>query len=246
MTLKMCMDGSTSIIDLITHTPFTMAGTPTTASLLGVTAPTISATAYTSCTIPTATIGMTAGQALSIVCVVNTPTWAGNDGVTHYFLNTTASGTNQIALVKLNDNNLYFGVRDAAGNWKQRVKAATAVTWAAGTHIVMMTRAADGTIYAYLDGTEFGAAVGAGTGIDAAIGANVYIGTNNANASPLSGSILTAIYNRVLSTGEIAALSAMTNWSSLFSSDPNNLAGSAFITGHRISGYRIGPTNVGI
>jgi len=244
--LKMCMDGTTSIRDSVTGTAFTMAGTPTTASLLGVVAPTISATAYTSCTIPTATIGMTAGMAMSIVCVVNTP-WDGTSAATHmlFAASGTAAAANRLRMLA-SAGSLYALVSDAANVTYYKYGAINATNWAASAnHVCIMTRASDGTIMLYLDGAGLTSVSGTRR-TEAAVNANLYVGTNIDGTFTLEGPILTAIYNRVLSTGEITSISTMTNWSSLFSSDPNNLAGSAFITGHRISGYRIGPTNVGI
>ena len=46
---KLAMDGTSAIKDLVSGASFAVAGTPTTATLLGATAPVISATQYTSC-----------------------------------------------------------------------------------------------------------------------------------------------------------------------------------------------------
>jgi hypothetical protein len=214
----MAMDGTTAIKDAITGTALTMAGTPTFATLLGVQAPKISATEYATCTIPTATIGMTAGMPLSIAIVCQS-TWQGDDGVGHYLLNTReASGTNDMRLFKHTDNKLYWRIYDATPAERNCATAAlTAATWAANTpHIIVVTRSVAGVLSAYLDGVVFATLNGgAGTGLEAVVGANVCLGTTAGSGSLLNGSILTAIYGRVLSAGEITALSAMSNWGAL-------------------------------
>jgi len=168
----------------------------------------------TTCTIPTGTIGLLPGQALSIVCVVNTP-WAGNDGVNHALLSVGAMlSANSMGLYKSSGNNLEFRTYDAAGNYIRKYGAATAPWTASANHIVIATASGD-TLALYLDGVELAAAAATG-GREASMGATLYVGDRSAGGYKLSGSILTAIYNRTLSSAEIAYLSYMTQWFPVF------------------------------
>lgn len=215
----MLMDGTASIKDAITGTSFTMAGTPTTGALLGATAPDIGVGKYTSCTIPSAPIGQTAGMAFSMMFVVNTA-WAGDDGVIHYLFDNQGTGAaqNRIYLRKYSSNRLGFSVCDNASALKQcYTDVLTSATWAANVvHIIVITRSAAGVMDASLGGTPFATLnSGEGTGLESAVGANSYFGTTSAAASPLTGLLLSAFWNRVLTAGEIAALKDATTWASI-------------------------------
>jgi hypothetical protein len=194
-------------------------------------------------TIPTATIGMGVGPT-SFSFAVNEP-WAGNDGVLHVLLDCGA-----YKVMKDAANNLVFEITDGAAGVKSMGIAVTAVNMAANTaHIIQCGHDGAGVPWVNLNGTAGAVAAGAGTGIPAASGATLYVATDDTGANPWNGAALAAARNRTLSATEITALSAMTSWNTMLNQiggDPNNLAKAAFITGHRISGYRIGPTNVGI
>lgn len=168
----------------------------------------------TTCTIPTGIIGLLPGQALSIVCVVNTP-WAGNDGLNHALLSVgTLLSANSIGLYKSSGNNLEFRTYDAAGNYIRKYGAAAAPWTASANHIVIATASGD-TLALYLDGVELAAAAATG-GREASMGATLYVGDRSAGDYKLSGSILTAIFNRTLSSAEISYLSYMTQWFPVF------------------------------
>ena len=152
-----------------------------------------------SCTIsmPTATIGMTPGMPLTIMCVANT-LWAGNDGSAHDLLDTKGAGAGDVfSIYKHTDNKLYFAVGD-----KSAVTAAlTATTWAANVNHVVIGTVTGGTIKVYLAGTAGTPATG--TTREAALNANLYVGAKIDGTLPLNGAILCAIWGRVLKSEEI-------------------------------------------
>lgn len=214
MNALMVMLGDSSITDGITGTAFTMAGTPTTATLLGATAPTIAAGAYTSCKIATPLI---AGQALSILCVVSTA-WAGNDGVTHYLFDANDTASHRLRIFKFSGNNLFFNV----GAGGATSAALDGTNWAAGTHIIIGTvTAGSATVNLYLDGVP--ATPATGVTREGSLNANAFIGTSTAGANPLTGSILCAIWPYVLDTASIARLSSLSSWGSLTNISVSNL-----------------------
>jgi hypothetical protein len=158
-------------------------------------------------TIPTATIGLTAGMPLTIMCVVNTP-WAGNDGVGHYLFDAKGAGAGDVfSIYKHTDNKLYFAV----GNKSAATSALTTTTWPANTNrFIIGTVSAAGTIDVYLTGAAGTQATGATR--EAAFDANTYIGSVIDGTLTVNGAILTALWGRVLSAAEIAALSAPATW----------------------------------
>ncbi|MCK9570858.1 hypothetical protein M0R72_18050, partial [Candidatus Pacearchaeota archaeon] len=216
-TDKMLMDGTASIKDLVTSTAFTMAGAPTTGALLGATAPDIGAGKYTSCTIPTS---ITAGQAFTMMFACKTA-WQGDDGVMHYLFDNQGTGAtqNRIFLRKSDTNYLFFYVYDNASAYRRCFTALlTATTWAANvTHIIVITRSATGVLAGYLDGVPFATpSGGAGTGLETVLGANSYLGTTNAGATPIEGLELPATWgNAITDAALIAALSTLAAWSDL-------------------------------
>lgn len=210
----MLMDGTVAIDDLITGTAFAVAGVPTTAALLAATAPNIGAATYTSCTIPTATIGMTPGDDYTLVFAFK-PTWAGDDRADHYLLDTyTAETGNGIRIRKANSNVLgvYTYSNTAA---KATYGAVNGVNLAANvTHILVVRLTSANVQSVWLDGV----ALTSGTGTSArevALNATIYVGSNNAGASRVEGPILSAIINRAVTDDEVAALSAITDWNEL-------------------------------
>jgi hypothetical protein len=158
-------------------------------------------------TIPTATIGLVAGQSASVMIVHNGP-WAGNDGVGHYLFDAKGAGAGDVfSLYKHTDNKLYFEV----GNKSAVTAALTAVTWAANTnHIIIGTVTAAGTIDVYLGGAAGTQATGATR--EAALNANVYIGTKIDGTLQAKGGIIGA--------AEITAISAWTLWTSATTCGP--------------------------
>lgn len=200
-------DGSAYIRDAKTGTAFTTAGTPTTASLLGATAPKIGAAWYTDCHIATP---FAAGSALTFLFVVNTA-WAGDDGVNHYLWN-TRSATEYVRVYKSSTNLLTVILLTPSGN-KSSYIAVDGVNWAAGTHIVIATIAANGSVQIWLDGIS-GAASTSLTR-EVSWDATSYLGTSYLSSLPVEGAILGAIYDRELDAGEIAAMFALAAWNTL-------------------------------
>jgi len=166
-------------------------------------------------TIATATIGLTAGQAFSVMIVHNGP-WAGNDGVGHYLFDAKGAGAGDVfSLYKHTDNKLYFEV----GNKSAVTAALTTVTWAANTtHIVIGTVTAAGTIDVYLGGAAGTQATGATR--EAALNANCYIGTKIDGTLQANGGIIGALWGRVPLAAEITAISAWTLWTSATTCGP--------------------------
>ena len=206
----MLMDGTASIKDTITGTSFTVAGTPTAAALLGATAPVISAAAYTSCKIATP---FAAGQALSIMLILTT-SWAGDDSAVHYLFDNRYGASDRISIFKYVNNTIRITTTAAAGT-KYMAKTTTAANWAASVnHVVIGIIDPTNAQQIFLDGVA-GASSSGAAGREAGVGAETFIGTSYAPASPVTGAILCAIWNRVLTAGEITALSAATTWASI-------------------------------
>jgi len=165
----------------------------------------------TACTmsIPTATIGLTAGQDITVMAVIS-PVWSTPTGVDNSIFHAQdASATNRLRLYHEIDT-LYWEV----GN-KYAIKAATMV--GGSTHIAIATRTG-GTIQVFFDGVA-GAAVTGGTA-EISLNANTYIGTTTGGGWWFNGAILCAIWGRVLSAAEITAISAWTLWTSATTCGP--------------------------
>lgn len=163
---------------------------------------------------PTASLGLTPGQDISIVICCNTP-WAGDDGGQHYLLDNRVDDTHNGIMVRKHDtNNLEAFVCDSAGANKCKRMAVSAANWAANsTHIIVVTRTSAGVLRLFLDGIEATVSGGAGTGLESSFHANTYIGTYYwGGLVPANAPILCAIYNRILTDGEIATLSGMGSW----------------------------------
>ena len=172
-------------------------------------------------TIPVATIGMTAGMPLSVMCVVNTP-WAGDDGLWHFMIDIARNvgGDAAFSLRKTAANNLEIETATNAPAYKRKRLAVTSASWAPNTpHVVITTLAADNTQRVFLDGNEGTVVDGAGAREEALYG-NLYIGTQVTGNYQLNGAILCAIWGRVLTAAEIAAMSAWTLWTSALTCGP--------------------------
>ena len=212
---KLLMDGTSSIIDAETGTAFTMAGTPTTASLLGATAPKLGASWYSSCKIAPP---FAAGSPLTILAVVNVA-WTGNDGIIHHIVNNGRwhGDVGSISLRKDNDNNIIWTT-----NAKSTYRTVNAATFAAGTHVIICTADAAGARQLFLDGVALTNSTGASSR-EATVGTNLEIGQNSGDPHIFEGAILCAIWGRVLSgtgtTGEIGSLFSLAAWSDLFGLD---------------------------
>jgi hypothetical protein len=153
----------------------------------------------------------TAGSALSIMCVVNTP-WVGSSAVAHQIFDTytAAGGGNGVRIFHDGGNNLGLFIY-LNGSTKFRYGNISAI-WPANTnHVVIATADAANTQQLFVDGTALVSSVGA-FGREASLNANTFIGTDASSATPLNGSILCAIWSRVLSAAEITALSAPATW----------------------------------
>jgi len=147
----------------------------------------------TSATFPTP---FSAGEPVSFLFFVWTP-WAGNDGVLHTIFDSqgTAANQNRILIQKTAANNLEFNIWDNATNLKQCSEAVTAVNWPAGTMKRVTISRDAGVMNAFLNGVVFGTLnAGAGTGLESALGANSYIGTDNAGANQLNGVMMPYMY----------------------------------------------------
>lgn len=162
-----------------------------------------------------------AGQAISMMFVVNTPSWVGSDGVLHYlFMETGTSSTRNI--IWLGKEAAGAGARlvlrtyDDASALKQ-LSGVVYTAWTANAnHVVIFTKSAAGALTLRFDGTPCTTAAGAGTGIDGGVEANIHIGTDTSGTVGFfNGSILSAIWGRVLTSGEITALSSLASWPSL-------------------------------
>lgn len=206
----LCMDGTASILDNMSGAAFTMAGTPTTGTLLGATAPNIAAAKYTSCYFPTPWV---AGQAFSVMLIVNTA-WAGNDGVEHILFDNNGWGGDSIYLQKHANNNLYLTVFNHTSSYKQKYGAVNGTSWAAGTHIIIFTITADNTMMLYLDGVSLTSTTGS-TARESAVAANTYFGTWNNATSPVTGLLLPAFWGWILPANKITALSATSAWTQI-------------------------------
>ncbi len=210
---KLLMDGTTAVKDLVTGASFTMAGTPATGALLGATAPDIGSGKYTSCSIPVATIGLTAGQPITIVCVVNVA-WDGDDGTLHYLFDSRVGPTNNgivIAHRATNTIRIYTYDNGSALKYKELDVASS---WSAGTHVVIATLDAANSQHIFVDGVE--GTTSSGTGVrESAFSTNAMFGCGLTSA-PITGLELCAIWNRVLSDEEITVLSGLLDWTELF------------------------------
>lgn len=161
-------------------------------------------------TIPTATIGLTAGMGCSFLAVINSP-WAGNDEIQHYIMDAKGAGAGDVfSIYKHSDNKLYFAV----GNKSAVTAALTTTTWPANTNrFVIGTVSAAGAINIYNGGTAGTAASGATR--EAALNANLYAGTKIDGTLQVNAAEFLACWGRVLSAGEITALSAAATWASV-------------------------------
>ena len=218
MQCLMRSDGTSLIKDAVHNLAATLAGTPTTATLLGVTAPVIGAAAYTNVSYPTASLGIAPGMPISIICVVNkTPAW--NDGNIHLmYMNIIGTGPPlwetegyellQYASVVL--INSWHGTGS-----KNTAIAVDSTNWSANTkHVVIATLDAANNQRIFIDGTE-GFAVTGSCSRETSVGPDSYIGIHNDGNFPLEGAQLTAIYSGLLTDGMIFDIGAMTNWSDL-------------------------------
>jgi hypothetical protein len=120
-----------------------------------------------------------------LVLILVKPTWAGTDGVEHNFIDTTLSGSNRLRIRKTTANNLELEIIDAAAGSK---KVSAAVTWSSGTwqSIIGIYRT-DGIPELWLNETQVGSVSGAGTGILGALGATIFLASDNAGALRAAG-----------------------------------------------------------
>jgi len=185
------MDGTAAIKDAIHDVALTLTGTPTTGALLGATAPNIGSGKYTICKAATP---FAAGAPITIAIVCET-TWAGNDNAYHWLFE-MASGTQRIIIQKTNLNLLRIYTKDAAG--VTRIKSLSATGWAANVpHVIVATLDASNNQRLWLDGVEATTSSGAGVR-ESAVGSYVYFGSDSAGGYMVTGTILAAIYSRVL------------------------------------------------
>lgn len=162
---------------------------------------------------------LVAGQAFSMLFLVQSA-WVGTDGLNHQIFTSRGAGgaQNSIQVLKTNGNSLMLYVYDNDSVYKRSyITGVTAVTWPANTpRSIIVTRAADGTQDGYLNGVQFDVRNnGVGTGLETVVPAQVYLGTTITGTNPANGSILCAVWGRVLSAGEITALSSLASWSTL-------------------------------
>ena len=208
------MDGTPSVRDLAHDIPATLSGTPRTAPLKGAVAPVVGPGAYGSCSWPSASLGMTPGMPFTAVCVVNSSA-AHDDGVPHLMLMNRdgIASTYGWELLKT-----AYGLV-AIGTWSHGSAVWTAIecnasNWAAGTdHVVIATVDEDNNQRIFLDGVEGFLHSTTSSPREEAIGPDLYVGVHDDGIFPLQGSILAAIYKRILSDEEIASLGRMTDWS---------------------------------
>jgi hypothetical protein len=140
--------------------------------------------------------------------------WAGNDGVLH-----TLYDDDAISIYKSAANNLTLEVVDVAAGVKTIAGAVNASNMAANTtHFIAATIAADGSLVLKLNNVSLTSVGGAGTGIPANFNASSYFGTDTAGANFWDGAALASGFGRVLSAGEITALSSLAAWADLYNS----------------------------
>lgn len=169
----------------------------------------------TACTmsIPTATIGLTAGQAMSIMCVVNTP-WNGTAAGLHVmFANGTWGGTNAIFLLA-NAGYLELMTRDATGFSFETYGVIDAINWAANVNHVVIATMQGNVRQLYLDGVAMTLNTGAGVR-ESSLAANTFIGTIPTGIQLFNGAILPAIWGRAFSPAEAIAKSNPATWASV-------------------------------
>jgi len=167
-------------------------------------------------TIPTP---FAAGQPLTIMALLNTANLASQNTTYHNVLHSygTDATHNLIELYadSTNDSFVLLTYDNVAGlRYTQDAGGQCTLTDNA-TYIVIATLAADNTQHLYVNGTELtshSAAVGVRESV---VPATISIGSRNTGGYPINGSILCAIWGRVLSAAEIAFLSALPAWSQL-------------------------------
>lgn len=210
------MDGTTDLKDSVHDVAATTAGASGFGALVGSSAPKIKTVGgsdfYTDISWSTATLGITAGMALSIILCVNSE-WAGNDGTAHnLFDNRAGANANGFYINKSSGNTLTTAVYDAASGTKGTTLAVNGTNWAAGTHWIIMTRTTAGVVAAYLDGVTMPLS-GAGTGLESSLNANTHIGVNRDGASfPANALILATIFNLIVSDYAVSNISSRTSW----------------------------------
>ncbi len=211
--LTMAMDGTAAIKDSVHGIPATVTGTPATSTLLGATAPVVGAGGYSSVYWPTAALGITPGMPISIVCAINsTGTW--DDGVSHLFYISRDGMSSQEGMEVYKSA---YGLA-VVGTWSGGIAQTRGIwldanNWAPNTpHIVIATVDADNNQRIFLDGVEGFTDSLLKCGRETALGTNTYFGIHDDGMFPLNGSILAAVYNKVLTDAEIARISAATSW----------------------------------
>lgn len=157
-------------------------------------------------TFPTATLGMGVGPTTYVIAL-EAP-WSGADGILHYLFD-----AGSIELYKSAANNLTLEITDAGAGTKTMAGAVTAVNMPANTtHIIIAKHDGAGTLSLKLNNTALVVAAGAGTGIPAALNANLYCGTNTASGNHANAAQLLAVYNRWTSDNEDTLLQSASNW----------------------------------
>lgn len=206
------MDGTAAIKNTITNTAATTGGTPTTATVLGVTAPKVGAAWYTRCSWDSAAEGFVAGADLSLVLAVNTA-WTGAS-VTDHQLFDSKSGTNDGIYIDHNAAGHFLRLLTfKTGDATVKFMDINAANWAAGTHIIIATVEADNTLRIFLDGVEGTNHSANDYGREGSLAANTGMGSLVAYAANfLEGAILCAAYDRILTDNEIQAISSYTDW----------------------------------
>lgn len=110
------------------------------------------------------------------------PTWASNDSTQRYLLDTTGTTANRLRLYKTSANVLRFEILDAAAGSKI---VSGSPTWAANNRVEIMARwttAGVLQLWVAVNGgamTELTSVSGAGTGILGALGASLFVGSEN-------------------------------------------------------------------
>lgn len=176
------------------------------------------------CSIPTATVGITPGMPISIVCIVNT-SWDGlsgapSDGVPHVLFNLSPSCevANSIYIIIHADGKFWGAFRDANNVSKSLNTYDITTSWTANAnHVVIFTIDAALNETLTFDGTAITHSEGAATTRETALGSVIQVGSFPAGAYqlPLNGSILCAVYGRILTAGEKAVINALATWTNI-------------------------------
>lgn len=115
------------------------------------------------------------------------PTWAGNDGVQHNLVDSTAASNSRLALVKTAANALDWSIYDSAGDVKTKSMAVTDGNLPAATAARIGVRWNAGTLKLRLNVTDAANDAGAGTGVLSNLPTPLWVGSRYDGTLQLEG-----------------------------------------------------------